>query len=418
MDYIFPVLFDTVSITPTVTEVKIKVAYPGPNRNGSYISRETLEAMGREIYGAPIIGRYKPEQEDFTGHGEALIINNDGWHFTKETQPYGFVGEKVWFQEFQEESPAGIVTREYLCVNGYLWTELYPETKRVLAGKNNQSMELGNYDGDYKEIFDMEYFIIESATINALCILGENFEPCYEGAKFEPIFALKDSIPDDFELQLVPIANALKDFFFTLDNAKEQIAADSDELPPESTFSDDEPRQLEMDLDAMQPDDIVSEYQRQIFELTGQLFELTNKLTEKERQLTELVAASKNYDTLVNDYAVTSKELADFKALHEATITELDSLREFKAQKDRETKIAMIEEFTILTEEAKTKYLMMVDTVEVDKLKLELGLYAFEYFKATKVDTEEPKENITFVESDNMFDSPTPNWVEYFKNFT
>jgi hypothetical protein len=36
----------------------------------------------------------------------------------------------------------GLVEREYLVTEGYIWTGVYPESERIISKGNNQSMEL------------------------------------------------------------------------------------------------------------------------------------------------------------------------------------------------------------------------------------------------------------------------------------
>jgi len=71
-----------------------------------------------------------------------------------------------------------------LVTEGYLWTGQFPEAKRVIEKGNNQSMELDMVKGDWSKTVNSggEFFIINEAIISKLCILGEDYEPCFEGA--------------------------------------------------------------------------------------------------------------------------------------------------------------------------------------------------------------------------------------------
>jgi hypothetical protein len=52
------------------------------------------------------------------------------------TKPYGFVdlNAKVWFAKYLDDDE---IEREYLVTEGWLWTEQYPECKRVTEEGNN-----------------------------------------------------------------------------------------------------------------------------------------------------------------------------------------------------------------------------------------------------------------------------------------
>src|SRR5574344_878392 len=96
---------------------------------------------------------------------------------------------------------------------GYVWTEVYPESKRILAGNNGQSMELSNQNlkGSWTadDNGNPQFFIINEALISKLCILGEDVEPCFEGASITGQFSL--SLDDDFKTKLFTMMQELKD---------------------------------------------------------------------------------------------------------------------------------------------------------------------------------------------------------------
>ena len=126
------------------------------------------------------------------------------------TFPYGFVppNAKVWFQKFQDDG----VVHEYLMTEGYLWTGQYPEVQRVIDHGNNQSMELDPKTLDAFWTKDdkgkPQFFIINEAIMSKLCILGEDFEPCFEGAQ---ITKVQFSFEDSFKEQLFSMMNQVQE---------------------------------------------------------------------------------------------------------------------------------------------------------------------------------------------------------------
>ena len=161
---------------------KIFICYEGENRNSSYISESTLEEMAKGIYGIPVVGAYNKEKQDFEGHNSYLKLNDDGTiEAGKDTISYGFVPESAevnW--EYIADKETGI-TKRYLTTTVVLWTGEYPEVERVFEGKNNHSMEISVIDGDWDDGYDV--FEIHDAKFNALCILGEDVESCFEDSK-------------------------------------------------------------------------------------------------------------------------------------------------------------------------------------------------------------------------------------------
>ena len=184
-----PEFINITSISPLISKCEIKVLYVGQNRNKSYITKEVAAAMAQTLPGTPIVGHFIESKEDYGDHGDQVVIDSEGVKFNKLTKPYGFVAPdaKVWFQEFQDTDEFGNVTiREYLMTEGYLWTEQYEECKRILNDGNPQSMELykktlkGHWSTDTNT--GIEFFIINDAMFLNLCVLGEDVEPCFEGA--------------------------------------------------------------------------------------------------------------------------------------------------------------------------------------------------------------------------------------------
>lgn len=180
-------------INPLVSNCQIKVLYVGENRNRSYISKEVAEDMAKSLRGTPIVGYYIEDKKDFGDHGEQLVIDGEGFHFNTLTKPYGFVAPdaKVWFQDFEDMDERGIKTvRTYLVTDGYLWTGQFEECRSLLTNTKSQSMELDSetLNGEWSNAVNSNYelFIINDAIFSKLCILGDDVEPCFEGASIAP----------------------------------------------------------------------------------------------------------------------------------------------------------------------------------------------------------------------------------------
>ena len=192
---------NVVPFNPLISKCQIKVCWVGdePNRNRSVITKEVATEMANSLPGSPIVGFYNEQTEDFEEHNR--IIDVSGGHFKVKdtTVPYGFVdlNAKCWFQKFDDDG----VEHEYLMTEGWLWTGQYPEAQRILEHGNNQSMELDENlinahwtkDANGKP----QFFIINEAIISKLCILGEDYEPCFEGAQITKVqFSFEDGFKD------------------------------------------------------------------------------------------------------------------------------------------------------------------------------------------------------------------------------
>lgn len=177
-------VLETKPISELVTEATIKVCYVSEteNKNLTVINKEVGRQIAATLPGAPVVGFFNEETGDFEQHSRKIEIK-DGQIFSKDiTRPYGFVSfEAPWYQDFIEDG----VVRTYLMCKAYLWTRQYAEAS--LALNKGQSMELdentmsGYYEGDV--------FVFTQATLDKLCILGDLYAPCFEGAKIMSTYA-------------------------------------------------------------------------------------------------------------------------------------------------------------------------------------------------------------------------------------
>ena len=191
-------IVESTEINPLISKCQIKVCYVGdkPNRNRSIISKDVAREMAPTLRGCAIVGYYNDNKGDFEEHNRIIEISNGKFEIKDTTRPYGFVptDAKVWFQWFEDDG----VPHEYLMTEGYLWTGQYPECQRIIEEGNNQSMELDTNTLNAYWTKDTngapKFFIINEAIISKLCILGEDCEPCFEGASISNVqFSLEDS---------------------------------------------------------------------------------------------------------------------------------------------------------------------------------------------------------------------------------
>ena len=205
-------VLDITPVNPLISKCSIKVCYVGQeaNRNKSIITKEVATELAASIPGCPIVGFYNESKGDFEEHNRVIDLSNGKFQIKDTTRPYGFVSmdAKVWFQWFKDDG----IPHEYLCTEGYIWTGQYPESQRVIEKGNNQSMEL---DEDTLDAFwtkdnngKPQFFIINEAIMSKLCILGEDVEPCFEGASIQPV---QFSFEDDFKQKLYSLMEKMQE---------------------------------------------------------------------------------------------------------------------------------------------------------------------------------------------------------------
>lgn len=210
-----PVEFINITpVNPLISKCQIKVCYVGeqPNRNKTVITKEVATQMANSLPGSPIVGYFSTGDKDYEEHNRSISIKDGKFEIVDDTKPYGFVdlGAKVWFQKYLDD---GQNEREYLMTEGYLWTSQYPECQRCVEVGNNQSMELSKEHtfGDWTKDDNgkPQFYIINETIVSKLCILGEEFEPCFEGANITSP-TIQFSFDDGFKEQLFSMMTELK----------------------------------------------------------------------------------------------------------------------------------------------------------------------------------------------------------------
>lgn len=160
------------------SKARCRIFYRGANRNGTYISDEFADKLLATIPYTPVKGIY--DGDDYTDHGYSRSLG----------RIYGIVPENPhlsWEKHLDEDG----VEREYACVDVLIFTALYAEAGEAIG--KAQSMEL--YDksikGEWQIIDGKKYYVFTEGCFLGLQILGDEVEPCFEGAAF---FSLYESL--------------------------------------------------------------------------------------------------------------------------------------------------------------------------------------------------------------------------------
>ena len=377
-------------INPLMSACEIKVLYTGENRNRSFITKDVAIDMAKTLRGAPIVGYYKEDKEDFRDHGKEVIIDDEGFHFNCKTIPYGFVSPdaKVWFQEFEDTNAFGeVITREYLMTTGYLWTGQFEECKIAVESDGKpQSMELdeNTIQGRWEENTQgMEFFIINDAIFSKLCILGDDIEPCFEGASISApnVSASFTKADDAFRQTLFTMMQDLKT---ALGGGQQMIDAIVDNAVVEEPIVEpvvEEPT-IEPETPA-EPSTVASEEP-----IAEPVVEEPVVEPIVEEPIAEPVAAEPTVEEQFTALQATHAELqAAFSALETAhaelqtRFSALESahaeLVEFKRQSDDAKKDEMIGRFYMLSDEDKAEILSNKANFSVEEIEEKLSVICF-----------------------------------------
>lgn len=173
---------DITDLNPSFAAARVAIAYPGRNRNRSDISAEVFEKALPSLANCPLVGHFDAEAQDFGSHDIRVKINDEGGVSVEAaTTPFGVVPETM-NAEWVDVTEADGTVRPYLYCDVILWKR-QPGYECLASQESwHQSMEINV--SQYRIDKD-GYCVIEDMTFEALCILGNTVEPCFESASVQ-----------------------------------------------------------------------------------------------------------------------------------------------------------------------------------------------------------------------------------------
>ena len=442
-------LINVVPFNPLISKCQIKVCWVGyqPNRNKSIITKDVAKEMANSLPGSPIVGHFNEATGDFEEHNKLIKISGGKIKLEPDTVPYGFVdlNAKVWFQWFQDYDG---VTREYLVTEGWLWTGQFPECERVITEGNNHSMELSE-NPNYLDAYwtkdgngNKEFFIINEAIISKLCILGEEFEPCFEGGSIEAPkieFSLEDSFKEQLLSMMTELTNILNEGGAKMvDNDKTPVidepvanpapVADPAEEPAVDpvveepvadpvvdTEPDTDPADTDLASVAEFAEDNKDDDKEVCPECGKPVDECTCEEDEKKKEyvleeIPEYVELQLNHTELETKY---STLLSDYEALK----AEKDTLAEFKAKVDKKEKETLIASFYMLSDELKKDVVDNIDTYSLEDIEAKLSILCVRNKVSFDLENDKETDPISYNLNDaGSSNDNVPEWIKAIQN--
>lgn len=451
-------------INPLISKCQIKVCYVSdkPNRNKSVITKEVARQMANSLPGSPIVGYFNEAEGDFEEHNRIIDISNGKFRIKDGTRPYGFVdlGAKVWFQKFLDD---GVNEREYMMTEGYLWTGQYPEAQRIIEQGNNQSMELDektlNANWAKDENGKPKFFIINEAVISKLCILGEEYEPCFEGSN---ITKVQFSFDDGFKEQLFKMITEVKDLLEggtkvsmneevktefsseevveetvetvveeTVEEVAEEAVVESvEEVVEETTETAAEEVEFkkneEEDKKDEDSEDKTEKLDNDEIDNTTEDKESSEDEKKKKDEDEEFACGDKKKYSLeeIPEYIELQAKFAELESKYNEIVSEneklnsqVSSLTEFKKVTERAEKENMIKNtFYMLSDEDKAEVLENVDAYSLSEIEAKLSILCVRNrvsFAALEEEENSQSVATTYnLGSDVLKDESTPAWVK------
>lgn len=412
---------DITSINPLISKCKIKVCYVGdtPNRNRSVITEDAAKIIAQSLPGSPIVGYYNEEKGDFEEHNIYFTFKNGKIQMKTNTRPYGFVdiGAKVWFEEYLDDFTD---RRKYLVTEGYIWTGQYPESKSVVENSGRpQSLQFE--ENNYLDAFwtkdekgNNQFFIVNEAVIENLCILGEDIEPCFEGSSVTQF-----SLDTEFKTTMYNLINDMKNILENkggLTMAEEIKVNQTEEVVDEPIVTEENVVETPVTTDYVKKNEDKEENDNVVEDKKDTNVEnkKDNDEEDKKKKVQCSLEESQEYIALKADY---DDLLTKYSAL-EASVKELTA---YKANIEKKEKEALIKSFYMLSDEDKQDVVDNISTYSYDEIKSKLSVICVDkrvsFEEEKKEDTAKVTVDTTLTynlrdDSQGNTDSGKPAWLK------
>lgn len=331
-------IFDVVDLNKSFSAAKCLVCYTGRNRNYSDIGKQKIIDALPSIRNIPVVGRYDVDKDDFGSHDVKIINKENGIDIVNATIPFGVVPESAnqWF----ETRIVNGEEKECFFTDVVLWKRQHGYEHIAKVGTISESMEI-----DVSEyMIDQDgYCIIDKFQFEALCLLGESVEPCFENACVQ---MYSNEIVSDFKLQFSEMLREFKELNQSSTTVTDvTMEVDIDKNNGGSTMAEEIKNEVVGEVTETVVEETVEETVEDVAEEVVE--ETTDEVTEeiveetveenKEDTPTEEVVEEATEETVVEesneDYSVLYSEL---KEKYDALENEVVSLREYKQTKESE----------------------------------------------------------------------------------
>lgn len=425
-------------ISSIISKARVRIFYTGLNRNLTYITEEFAEKLLKTLPYTPVGGLWDDVAEDFTDHGGI------GDKEREKFRAFGVVPENPNFA-WEDHLDSDGVLRRYACCDVYLWTARFQAAREI--PKKAQSMELYIHavQGQWKRDGALEYFEFTDGCFFGLTALGEDVEPCFEGAAF---YGLDSSAKEFFE--------ELKNY--TLSATKEHIGGTEMETNLEQNV--EETPVVEDEAVETPAEEIVEETTEETAETVEEVVEETeepateeNEVVEETEETTteepteevdtaaeETTADDAGADTFAevveeddddennNDdeedetvnYQAQVEELQAQISEYENTIAELrgqvEELTSYRNEAEKTKKTELINKYSsLLGEEIASEYASKVDTYTFEELKSDISVKVLDINEEALFSKDETKETITDVDVTRSYSGAARLMSKYFK---
>jgi hypothetical protein len=295
-----------------------------------------------------------------------------------------------------------------------------------------------------------QFFIINEAIMSKLCILGEDVEPCFEGAsvtapEVSANFSKDDDVIKTFVKRIHSLYEEVEKLKFTSkeedeeggktemneDQTLENVVEDTTpagentetavepevETTPESEQATSVDTDTEFKKNEDDEDKSSDNKENSDDDKTDDKKDNEEEDKDKEKDAKTKNSLEGSEVNIETEFAALQKELAEVKSQFAALVEENKGLVEFKSAVEKKEKEEIINSFTSLTEEDKKDVVMNIDKYSAQDIKKELALIYFERSSAAEKAqgaVEASQSPITTFNL-NETDASMPEWLRAIK---
>lgn len=265
---------------------------------------------------------------------------------------------------------------------GYLWTGQFEELIKVIRDGQPQSMELdsetleGHWATDNN--LGVDFFIINDATFSKLCILGDDVEPCFEGASVtSPEVSKNFAQGTEFQQTLFTMMNDLQTALNSkggLNMSDENVNLSEEVVETAEAPIEEFALEEEQVVEEVAPAEPIAEFEDNTETTEEVVEEAANKESEHEEFIQEEV--DNKAETLEEEthFTRTEEEYAAVVDENKSLRAEIAELRQFKLNIENEKKDKLIASYHMLSDEDKADVIAHKSEYSYDEIKAKLAV--------------------------------------------
>ena len=264
------------------------------------------------------------------------------------------------------------------------------------------------------------FFIINEAIISKLCVLGQDYEPCFEGATIEAP-KVEFSFDEDFKTRLFSMMNEIKEI---LD--KGGVPMENEVMTPiEDTVIEEEVVVEDVIVEEVSEEEIVAPVEEEEVP-TAEEEEEEVPVTEEEVPVVEEVAAPAYNLEEVVEYAELNERYAALEASYNETVannaalnteisnlqTQIEELTTFKKTVEKNAKLALVDKFYMLSDDLKSDVVNNIDSYSLEDIEAKLSIICVRNKVSFDLDENKTQPTVFNIHSGTVTDDMIPAWIK------